>query len=361
LRTLDAHDESVGSEASVGGERIREISVVIVSWRDADQVEACVRELMSARREIAAGGPRVSLCVVDNGGGLLDRAPDLSGMPDVRVIVNESNRGLAGAANQAAAAARGDVLLFLNPDTRPEGDAFTPIARAFETHGEAVAVAPRLLDMNSATPASRRLAAPDQEDQFTFQLRRLPTLASDARQLLLIDHLLPNNSGRRADRYADVDREKAFAVEQAAGAALAVRRAAFAAVGGFDERFFPAWFEDVDLCARLGRRGEILYWPGSCFRHIGGVSSRVLGYDRFLPIYYRNALRYRQRYPRGARALYRALLVLGMLLRLIAAPIRPSLPRSRAESARAYWRTLGVALGLPSRAMDAGSPRSPQR
>jgi GT2 family glycosyltransferase len=345
----------------VGGERIREISVIIVSWRDSNQLEACVHSLLRARREIPAGGPRVALFVVDNGGDLLERVPDLSGLPDVRVIVNEFNRGLAGAANQAAAAAWGDVLLFLNPDTSPEGDAFTPIVRAFETHSDAVAIAPRLLDMDSATPASRRLAAPDREDQFTFQLRRLPTLASDARQLLLIDHLLPNNSGRRLDRYADFDREKVFSVEQAAGAALAVRRTAFAAIGGFDEKFFPAWFEDVDFCERLRNRGEILYWPGSRFRHIGGVSSRALGYDRFLPVYYRNALRYRERYPPGARALYRALLVLGMLLRLTAVPFRPSLPRSRAESARAYWRTLGLAFGIPLHDMDAGIPRPPQR
>jgi N-acetylglucosaminyl-diphospho-decaprenol L-rhamnosyltransferase len=345
----------------MAGEQIREISVIIVSWRDADQVEACVEELVSARRGIPSGGPRVLLFVVDNGGGLLDRAPGFSRWQDVRLIVNETNRGLASAANQAAAAAWGDVLLFLNPDTRPDGEPFTPIARAFEMHPGAVAVAPRLLDVDPLAPASQRLAAPDREDQFTFQLRRLPTLASDARQLLLIDHVLPNNLWRRADRYAEIGRDKAFTVEQAAGAALAVRRASFAAIGGFDEKFFPAWFEDVDLCERLGKQGDILYWPASRFRHIGGVSSRVLGYDRFLPIYYRNALRYRDRYTPRGRLLYRILLVLGMTLRLLALPFRPSLPRSRSEAARAYLRTLGVAFGLPPRGGNTGVAPSPAR
>jgi GT2 family glycosyltransferase len=331
---------------------VGEISVVIVSWQDAGQVEACVVSLADARERIPSGGPRVSVVVIDNGGDLRERAPSLSHVRDVQVIVNEANRGLAAAANQAAAIASGDVLLFLNPDTRPDGEPFSALARAFDAHPEAAALAPRLLDMDKDAPASRRLAPPDREDQFTFQLRRLPTLASDARQLLLIDHVLPNNSGRRRDRYADFDRESAFAIEQAAGAALAVRRKVFEAIGGFDERFAPAWFEDVDLCERLGKRGEILYWPAARFRHVGGVSARALGYSRFLPIYYRNALLYRERYSPRARLLYRAMLALGMGLRLLAVPFRPSLPRSRSEAARAYVRTLGLAVGVRPR--DAG-------
>ena len=61
--------------------------------------------------------------------------------------------------------------------------------------------------------------------------------------------------GAARARYADRDRGRAFPVEQAAAAALAVRSDVFARIGGFDERFVPAWHEDVDLCERLGREG----------------------------------------------------------------------------------------------------------
>jgi N-acetylglucosaminyl-diphospho-decaprenol L-rhamnosyltransferase len=332
-----------------GKPAVAEITVILVSWNDADEARACVETLAAARNRIAPGGPRASLVVVANGGDLPGAERIGSSWPDARLIVNETNRGLAPAANQGAAVATGDILLFLNPDTRAEGDPYSEIARAFVENPEAVAVAPRLLDAAPAGQPVGSLAAPDREDQFTFQLRRLPTLSSDARQLLLIDHLRPNNSGRRRDRYADDDRETAFVIEQAAGAALAVRRKAFGAVGGFDEQFAPAWFEDVDLCARLAREGVILFWPHARFRHTGGVSARQLGYARFLPIYYRNALRYRERYSSPERLLYRALLVAGMLLRLAALPLRPTVPRPRAEAAQAYVRTLGVALGFRSR------------
>jgi GT2 family glycosyltransferase len=336
---------------------VEEITVILVSWNDVEDLRACVESLAQARRRMPGDGPRVSLVVVENGGG---RAEILSLWSGASVLVNQDNRGFGPAANQGADIAPGDVLLFLNPDTRAEGDPFTAISRGFAAHPEAVALAPRLLEFEAPSPAdqskiedlkskiSRLLAPPDREDQFTFQLRRLPSLPSDARELLLVDSLAPNNRGRRRRRYADFDRNSPFEVEQAAAAALAIRKSAFQVLHGFDTRFVPAWFEDVDLCARLSGAGKLFYWPEARFRHRGGVSSASLGYARFLPIYYRNALRYRRlHYGWPARVLYRPLLFAGMLLRLLLLPFRPTVPRPRREAARAYLATLALALGAP--------------
>jgi GT2 family glycosyltransferase len=348
---------------------VREITAILVSWNDAEDLLAAVASLAQARCRIPKDGPRVSLVVVDNGGGVGDHAGILSLWPGASILVNEENRGFGPAANQAAELAPGDVLLFLNPDTRAEGDPFSEIARGFETTLDAVALAPRLLDFDDRPPKPQSsifnlqssispLSPPDRENQFTFQLRRFPSLASDARDLLLIDHVAPNNRWRRQARYADVGRDAPFEVEQAAAAALAVKKNVFKGLGGFDPRFVPAWFEDVDLCERLIRIGKILYWPDACFRHRGGVSSAALGYARFLPIFYRNALRYRRlHYGSAARLLYRPLLAAGMLLRLAALPLRPRVPRPRAESARAYVKTLGVALGLSSPPLPTLNPQ----
>jgi N-acetylglucosaminyl-diphospho-decaprenol L-rhamnosyltransferase len=338
--------------ASRSFEPVREITAILVSWNDAGDLVAAVRSLAEARCRVPAGGPRVSLIVVDNGGGVRDPGEIRSLWPDGSILVNDANRGFGPAANQAAGLAAGDTLLFLNPDTRAEGDPFSEIALGFDAHPEAVALAPRLLDFDGADPTLQskigpRLSPPDREDQFTFQLRRFPSLASDARELLLADHFVPNNRGRRRARYADFARTASFEVEQAAAAALAVRESVFRGLGGFDARFVPAWFEDVDLCARLVREGKVLFWPEARFRHRGGVSSSALGYARFLPIYYRNALLYRRlHYGRAARMVYRPLLAAGMLLRLAALPFRPTVPRPRIQSARAYLATLAVALGL---------------
>ncbi len=337
---------------------VREITAILVSWKDGKDLVAAVAELAAARRRIDPAGVAVSLVVVDNGGGLSERAVREQ-WADATVLVNAKNRGFGPAANQAAAIAGGEILLFLNPDTRAEGEPFSAIARAFAADPGISAVAPRLVEMDGAAPPSGplHLASPGREDQATFQLRRLPSLGSDARELLLIDHLAPNHGARRRFRYADEDRDAAFPVEQAAAAALAVRKDAFVRCGGFDERYVPAWYEDVDLCARLAAEGKILYLPGARFRHRGGESATRLGYARFLPVFYRNALRYRRdRYGLLARLAYRVLLAKGMVLRLALLPIRRDVPRSRSEAARAYLSVLAMAIGLGSRDSQLVTP-----
>jgi GT2 family glycosyltransferase len=327
---------------------VREITAVLVSWRDGSETIAAVESLADARSRVGPDGPEVSLVVVDNGGGALARDELLARWPGATLLVNGTNRGFGPAVNQAAAAASGDVLLILNPDTRAEGEPFSEIARAFGFENGVVAVAPRLVDLTE-TPGflHARLAPPGSEDQFTFQLRRLPRLRDDARELLLFDHVAPNNRFRRRFRYAERDPEAPLEVEQPAASALAVRADVYRSVGGFDETLAPAWFEDVDLCARLHERGTILYWPAARFRHRGGAAAEKLGYARFLPMYYGNAIRYRRRrYRPAARFGYRALLAAGMLLRLAALPLRPRPPRPRRVSARAYLGTLSIALGL---------------
>jgi GT2 family glycosyltransferase len=183
------------------------------------------------------------------------------------------------------------------------------------------------------------------ESQEVFQLRRLPRLASAVRELLLLDRLFPGNAGRRRDRYLDVDRETSFEVEQPAAAALAVRRTVFREIGGFDPSFTPAWWEDVDLCRRLASRGRIFYVPGARFEHAGGAAMKHLGYDRFLPIYYRNAIRYWRKSAGAPAALaFRLLLIAGLTIRLALLPFRRRDPRPKSVSLRAYRLALGVAV-----------------
>jgi len=330
---------------------IREISIVLVSWQDEEDALEAIASYAAARGRVPAGGVAVSLVVVDNAGGRLpaDAVAARWGTTGAAVLVNAENRGFGPAANQAAAQATGDVLFFVNPDTRADGEPFTPLARAFAEDPRVVAAAPRLVEIEGAAPAAGAvtLAPPGREDQATFQLRRLPTLAADASELLMVDHAFPNHRGRRRRRYADEDRGRSFEVEQPAAAALAVRRDAFVRAGGFDERYVPAWHEDVELCRRLGEHGIILYVPEATIRHRGGRSASRLGYDRFLPAFYRNALLYRRdHYAPADRAAYRALLVGGMLMRLALLPLRRDVPRSRTDAARAYVRVLGLALGV---------------
>ncbi len=326
------------------------ISIVVVSWNSGDDLAACLGSLSAARARIAAGGPDIELIVVDNHSAGFSEDDVRRAWPGARIAVLSENVGFGPAVNHAAAHARGEILLLVNPDARAVDDPLSAISRAFEAHPEWVAVAPRLVDplgLLSGRRGGKETSSGrgGDESQETFQLRRLPTLGQAARELLLVDRVFPRNRRRLRDRYLDCDRERSFEVEQPAAAVLAIRAAAFEEIGGFDPRFAPAWWEDVDLCFRLRRLGKIAYLPGAVFEHRGGAAMRTLGYDRFLPMYYRNAIGYwRKNHGRWAALAFRALVAAGMVLRSALLPWRRGDPRPKRESWRAYRRALAVAV-----------------
>lgn len=285
------------------------LSGVVVHWHDEEHL----RDLV----ESWPADPRFELAVVDNGSSLP--------LPEekCRIVRPGRNLGFAGGVNVGVAAAGAPLILILNPDAVPEAGALDRLLEGFTAHPEAAGLAPRMVGN-------------DGEPQFRWQLRRLPTLWEILRQALP----LPEKAGI-------VDEPPAGArIEQPAAAALALRREALAAVGGFDERFQPAWFEDVDLAARFEKAGlPLLYWPAARFRHALGSTVPRLGYGPFLSLYYRNLIRYLEKHHgRSWAVAARGLVIVGALLRLPLLPLR----RPRRAASRG-----AAAAGLVALAWDA--------
>jgi len=287
---------------------------VVVHWRNENLLA-----------ELAAAWPRDSrfeLLVVDNG----SVAP-LPPLPaGARVLKPAKNLGFAGGANAGIAAARGEILLILNPDVVPDAGALDRLLEGFAAWPDAAGLAPRLV-------------GPAGEPQAAWQLRKLPT----AWECVLHALPIPGFSGSGGP-----EPSAGAPVEQPAAAALAFRRGALAAVGGFDPGFHPAWFEDVDLAKRLQSAGSILrYWPAARFRHHLGSTVPRLGYGPFLFIYYRNLTRYLAKHHGRAWALAaRAALIPGIAARLLALPFRR--PRRAASRREALAGLLAVLAGALS-------------
>jgi hypothetical protein len=117
------------------------VSVCVVNWNCRDQLRACLRSLTPNRQRL-----RLEVIVVDNAS--TDGAPDMvtTDFPRVRLIRNAENAGYARACNQAARAARGRYLFFLNNDTViPRGALRRLVERARATPGLGL-LGPRLRD-----------------------------------------------------------------------------------------------------------------------------------------------------------------------------------------------------------------------
>jgi GT2 family glycosyltransferase len=291
-----------------------QLSLVVVSWNSEDDVEALCRELPA--------DPRFERVVVDNGSRRRLALP-----ADVRLIEPGKNLGFAGGSNLGAREARAPLLLFLNPDARVDGKNLEALLRTFESRPDVAGLAPRMID--SAGRSLHRWA-----------LRRLPR----AIDLLRLAAWTEPSLGAATEPPAGTP------VEQPAAAAWALRREAFDAVGGFDESFHPAWFEDVDLARRLHQRSLLTrYAPQVTVRHGVGASVSELGFARFLWLHDRSLVRYARKHHGAAFAgILRVALVVGATLRFGALALRtPGRAHGRAEAARAYAaKALGAASGF---------------
>ena len=231
--------------------------------------------ILSCLDALAEMAPDVSTTVVDNASS--DRTVEfVRKRSGVKLIANSDNRGFAVAANQGFRTAIGDPILLLNPDVRLR-TSLTPLIEACREHGL----------------AAGQLTGPDGRAQAGFTIRRFPTPASLAFELLGINRLWPGNAVNRRYRYLDRDLDLEGPVEQPAGAFLMTRRDVWEHLGGFDESFHPVWFEDVDFCRRAADAGyRIEYVPQVRAEHLGGHSVRKLPAASMEVYWYDSLLRY---------------------------------------------------------------------
>jgi N-acetylglucosaminyl-diphospho-decaprenol L-rhamnosyltransferase len=296
-------------------------SAIVVTYNSAGQIGACLGALRSE-----AGWQRI---VVDNASqdDTTERAQKAD--PAACVVKNPKNIGFAAAANQGARLASGNILLFLNPDAIAQPGALDALAKALQQEGVG-AVGGAL---------SHKCGEVDRG----FSVRRFPTLSSMAAEIMLLNRLWPSNPLNRNYRCLDLDYAKPQEVDQPAGACLAVRREVWTTIGGFDESFFPVWFEDVDFCRRIrAHNWKILYCPGASFLHSGGHSVSQLSIGDRQVFWYGNLLRYwRKHGSRTSVASLRAIIALGMALRSFATLVGLGQENApSAEAMRAYVRVV---------------------
>ena len=227
------------------------VTVLVVNYMAGSYLAECLRHLtLQTMRDFEA-------IVVDNGSadGSLDLArAAVAGDTRFTFLAAERNLGFAAGNNRAADAARAPLLATLNPDAFPAADWLEILLDAADRHP------------GVAMFGSTQLKADD------------PAVLDGAGdQYFFIG--LPWRGGFGWPAASLGSEGEVFG--PCAAAAL-YRRAAFSAVGGFDESFF-CYVEDVDLAFRLRARGHrCVQVPRAVVRHVGGASAQAIsGFARY--------------------------------------------------------------------------------
>ncbi len=203
------------------------VSVLLVLHNRAELTLACLRALADVPH------PPLEVVIVDNQS--TDGTAELLGRLDGTTVIRwDENRGFIKACNEAARVARGEVLLLLNNDAELAAGSLEHAASALEASPSVGAVGGRLI-------------LPDG----TLQ---------EAGSVVWADGSC-EGYGRGDDPWKP---EYAFArdVDYCSAALLMTPRRVFENLGGFDERFEPAYYEDADYCLRLWQAGlRVVYRP----------------------------------------------------------------------------------------------------
>lgn len=260
-------------------------TAVIINWNSGDFLQTCVES-------IRATTPGVDIFVLDNASS--DWSIDfLAGGDHARIVGTAKNIGFAGAVNEAFSWTETPYVLILNPDIRVLPGSIQTLEELMDGYPRAGAI--------GGYVGERYLP------------RHFPSLGS-----LVLENLGVRPAGPEVAR-------DLVGVDQVAAAAVIIRREAFREVHGFDDHFYPAWYEDVDFCLKLKESGWNVYFARKAeFLHAGGYSTGALGQGRFLSIYYKNQTYFARKYfgPLGAFAV-RISIVVGMIGRIIRRPWQP--------------------------------------
>ncbi|WP_310542393.1 glycosyltransferase family 2 protein [Phenylobacterium sp.] len=232
----------------------RKVSVVMVVYMTGEALEESVACVLA--------DPAVDeFVIVDNGSTRMEaaRLSDLAER-DRRVVLisGQGNVGFARGANLGAKAAKGEVIVFLNPDAFLQPSCITELVRAIEGRPVPCIVGGRVLNT-------------DRTEQRGARRGDITPISA----LMSLSHLARHvPAWRRYEVHWENDAapDSVAAIPTISGACFAMRREDFDAVQGFDEGYF-LHVEDVDLCWRVRRAGGIvLFQPKAEVVHLGHTS-----------------------------------------------------------------------------------------
>jgi GT2 family glycosyltransferase len=235
------------------------IAVIVLVWNGADYLDACLTALLSQKYD------PLRVIVVDNDS--TDRSVEIARryLPRIRLVQTGYNYGFAGGINAGLAETDAEIVVLLNQDTEVQPGWLQAVAATYADHADMGIVGCKLYYPRSRTlqHAGGWVRRPD---AFSYHI------GQDEEDSGQYDTLLD--------------------AEYVTGAAFAIHRRVLNVLGGLDDRYFPAFYEEIDYCYRARRSGfRVVYQPQAVVYHHETTSLPIQSYRRVLA-FHRNRIRF---------------------------------------------------------------------
>ncbi|MBV8365757.1 MAG: glycosyltransferase family 2 protein [Candidatus Eremiobacteraeota bacterium] len=223
------------------------VSVIVVSYNAADELEGCLRSL-AALPEVASDPAFAQVIVSDNGSSDDSVTRARAVFPGAEIVENGANLGFAKACDIGASRARAPLLFFFNPDARAMPGLLANAVAYFDAHPDVAMAGAKLLDEHGVlTPSCGEFDTWWQAFLRSSAWGELPWFRAQS-----------NGYRLRGFDYAS-ERD----VDLVVGAAMFIRTDVFRELGGFDERFF-LYHEEIDFAHQLHDRGRRVVFLPQC-------------------------------------------------------------------------------------------------
>ncbi len=213
--------------------------ILIPNYNGASLLEEYLPSVLDA---VSYASTPCDIFVVDDGS--TDLSADLlqNRFPEVRVLKNDRNMGFAKSVNRGMAACKHGIVVLLNNDVRIEKDFIGPLVKHFENEKVFAAVGKGLIHQDGVL-----------KNESITKLEFKNGFLNLVQPGLL---------------HPEKTYDEVCTVTHACGGFSAFDREKFLTLGGFDDLYYPFYWEDVDLCYRAWKRGWwVLYEPKSIAYH----------------------------------------------------------------------------------------------
>ena len=216
------------------------ISIIIPIYNHLDYTLRCLKSIMKNPPSISFEVIIVDDFSTDNSAEVLQTVEGL------RIISKSANKGFIHACNDGAKLARGEYLHFLNNDTEVSAGWLDELLRTFFTFPGTGLVGSKLVYSDGSLQEAGGIVWKDGSAW---------------------------NFGRNQDALLPVY-NYARNVDYCSGASIVLTKALFIELGGFDELYCPAYYEDTDLAFKVRERGyRVIYQPLSVVVHHESITS----------------------------------------------------------------------------------------